>query len=61
VLIVNRIGDVRGTAERLRRMKGASVRITVPKRGTKRALLELCELNYAYRREAAASGGGVWV
>jgi len=60
-LIVNRIGDVRGTAERLRRMKGASVRITVPKRGTKRALLELCELNYAYRREAAASGGGVWV
>ena len=60
-LIVNRIGDARRTAERLRGLKGASVRITVPKRGTKLALVQLCELNYAYRREAAASGGGIWV
>jgi|HigsolmetaAR203D_1030402.scaffolds.fasta_scaffold00889_18 excinuclease ABC subunit C len=60
-VIVNRIGDARRTAEALRRLKGASVRITVPKRGTKLALVRLCELNYLYRREAAASGGGVWV
>jgi excinuclease ABC subunit C len=60
-LIVNRIGDARRTAERLRRLGGAPVRITVPKRGTKLALVRLCELNYAYRREAAASDGGVWV
>lgn len=60
-LIVNRIGDARRTAEQLRRLKGGAVRITVPKRGTKLALIRLCEMNYAYRREAAASGGGVWV
>jgi len=61
-LIVNRIGDARRTAEQLRRLKGAPVRITVPKRGVKLALMRLCEMNYAYRREAAASGcGGVWV
>mgnify|MGYP000855177607 CR=1 FL=1 len=61
-VIVNRIGDARRTAEELRRLKGAPVRITLPKRGTKLALVRLCELNYRYRREAAASGGkGVWV
>ena len=60
-LLVNRIGDARRTAEQLRRLKGAPVRITVPKRGAKRALVQLCELNYEYRREAAASGGGIWV
>lgn len=65
-VIVNRIGDARKTAELLRRLKGAPVRVTVPKRGAKRALLQLCERNYEFRREAAAASerdgiGGIWI
>lgn len=48
-LIVSRICDADSVQSALRRAGRKSIRVTVPKRGLKAQLLQLCEQNYHYR------------
>ena len=48
-LIVNQLDDAGTVMDALAQACGRRVQITLPKRGTKRALLKLCEQNYRYR------------
>jgi len=55
-IIVNRVHDLRTVRSGLRRPGLPPVRITLPKRGLKHDLLQLCRENYAYRTRHRHSG-----
>jgi len=55
-LIVSETGDIRRLRHALRAKGALPVALTVPKRGDKLRLLELCRQNYEYRAAAAAAG-----
>ncbi|MGH2353456.1 MAG: GIY-YIG nuclease family protein [Chloroflexota bacterium] len=58
-LIVNLVGDAAGVEQTLTRATGHRVRVVVPQRGARHALLKLCELNHEYRVAEARPGGRV--
>jgi excinuclease ABC subunit C len=54
-LIVNHLPDPQGAAQALQQACGQRIKITIPKRGAKHALLHLCEQNYDYRNSVKSS------
>jgi excinuclease ABC subunit C len=51
-LIVNQLAQPRAVAQALSAASGQAMRIILPRGGAGQAIVELCRMNYAYRREA---------
>lgn len=59
-IILNKIGDLARVRAALRRGGGKAPKITLPKRGIKFELLQLCKNNYEYRTRRISDGADAY-